>query len=90
MLKVKQPITGPGGSRRPRPQISRQSRHEGDKVVNPTYWTSLALSPKRNNHDTHVCWSMNWPQVHNVTGRITLMKNSNDTIGNQNPRHSGF
>ena len=61
-------------------KISRQSAHEGGKVVSPTHW--LTLSP-RNIHGTHFCQRLSRPQVHGAAGRIMSMKNSNDTIGNQ-------
>jgi hypothetical protein len=34
---------------------------------------------------THFCWSLSRPQAHSVAGRITSLKNSNNTIGNRTP-----
>jgi hypothetical protein len=61
-------------------QISRQSAHEGGKVVSPTHRSPL---PPGNISGTHFCWRLSRPQGHSATGRIMLMKNSNDTIGNR-------
>ena len=75
--------TGPEGSRRlrsPGPHISRQSAHEGGKVVSPTH---RAPSPPGNTPSTHFCWRLSQTQGHNAAGRIIPMRNSNDTIGNR-------
>ena len=61
-------------------QISRQSAHEGGKVVNPTHWPPL---PPGNIAGTHFCYRLSQPQGHSVTGRIISMKNCNDTIRKQ-------
>jgi len=61
-------------------QISRQSAHEGGKVVSRTHRPSL---PPGNIPGTHFCYRLSQPQGHSVAGRIMSMKNSNDTIGNQ-------
>ena len=61
-------------------QISKQSAHEGGKVVSPTHRLPL---PPGNIPATHFCWRLSWPQGHIAAGRIMSMKNSNDTIGNQ-------
>ena len=58
-------------------QISRQSAHEGGKVVNPTHWTPGNIP------GTHFCYRLSHPQGHSAAGRIMSMKNSSDTIGNR-------
>jgi hypothetical protein len=57
-------------------QISRQSAHEGGKVVTPTH---RCLYLPENIPDTHFCWSLSL---------IMPMKNSNDTIGNRTRDHT--
>jgi hypothetical protein len=61
-------------------QITRQSAHEGGKVVIPTYRPSL-------NPRTYSWYSFlseaEWTQGHSTAERIMSMKNSNDTIGNR-------
>ena len=61
-------------------QISRQSAHEGGKVVSPTHRPPL---PPGNIPGTHFCQRLSQPQCHSAAGRITSTKNSNDTIGNR-------
>ena len=62
-------------------QISRQSAHEGGKVVSPTHRPPL---PPGNNPGTHFCWRLNQPQGHSAAGRIMSMKKkSSETIGNR-------
>jgi len=61
-------------------QISRQSAHEGGKVVSPTHRPPL---PPGNIPGTHFCQRLSQPQGHSAAGRIMSMKNSNDTIGNR-------
>ena len=61
-------------------QISRQSAHEGGKVVSPTHRPSL---PPGNIPGTHFCWRLSGSVGHSAAGRIMSMKNSNDTIGNR-------
>jgi hypothetical protein len=61
-------------------QISRQSAHEGGKVVSPTH--RPPLSPG-NIPGTHFCCRLSQPQGHSAAGRFMSMKNSNDTIGNR-------
>jgi hypothetical protein len=51
-VKVKQSWTGPEGSRRLSSNISRQSAHEGGKVVSPTHRPHL---PPGNIPGTHFC-----------------------------------
>jgi len=60
-------------------QISRQSVHEGGKFVSPMHRPPL---PPGNIPGTHFCWRLSQPQDHSAAGRIMLMKNSSDTIGN--------
>ena len=76
-------------------QISRQSAHEGGKVVSPTHRPPL---PPGNIPGTHFCQRLSQPQGHSAAGRIMSMKNSNDTIGNRTrdlptcsavPQHNG-
>jgi len=40
------------------------------------------LYPSANIPGTHFCWRQSRPQGYSAAGRITSMKNSNDTIGN--------
>jgi hypothetical protein len=54
-------------------QISRQSAHEGGKVVSPTHRPPL---PPGNIPGTR-------PQGHSTVGRTMSIKKSNDTIGNR-------
>ena len=61
-------------------QISRQSAHEGDKVVSPMHQPPL---PPGNIPGTQFCSTPSQPQGPSVARRIMSMKNSNDTIGNQ-------
>jgi len=61
-------------------QISRQSAHEGGKVVSPAHRPPL---PPGNVSGTRFCWRLSQPQGHSAAGRIMSMKNSDDTIGNQ-------
>jgi hypothetical protein len=42
------------------------------------------LYPPENIPGTHFCYSLSRPHGHSVTKRIMSMKDSNDTIGNQN------
>ena len=59
-------------------QISRQSAHEGGRVVGPTHRPPL-LPPPGNIPGTHFCYRMSQPQGHSTAGRIMSMKNSNRT-----------
>jgi len=61
-------------------QISRQSAHEGGKVVSHTHRPPL---PPGNIPGTHFCWRLSRPHGHSAAGRNMSMKNSNDTIGNR-------
>jgi len=61
-------------------QISRQSAHEGGKVVSPTHRPPL---PPGNIPGTHFCYRPSRPQGHGAAGRIMSLKKSNDTIGNR-------
>jgi len=61
-------------------QISRQSAHEGGKVVSPTHRPPL---PPGNIPGTNFCL-LEAPQGHSAAGRIMSIKSSNDTIGNRN------
>jgi len=57
-------------------QISRQSAHEGGKIVSPMHRPPL---PPGNNF----CWRLSRLQGHCAVGRIMSMKNSSETIGNR-------
>ena len=72
-----QPLTVPGvrGS-----QISRQSAHEGGKVVSLMHQPPL---PPGNIPGTHFCYRLSRPQGRSAAGRIMAMKNSNNTIRNR-------
>ena len=59
-------------------QISRQSAHEGGKVVSPTHRPPL---PPGIIPGTHFCYRLSRPQGHSAAGRIMPMKNG--TIGNR-------
>jgi hypothetical protein len=62
------------------PPISRQSAHEGGKVVGPTHRPPL---PTGNIPGNHFCWRLSKPWGHSAAGRIMSMKISGDTIGNR-------
>jgi hypothetical protein len=68
-------VPGGWGSRN-----SRQSAHEGHKVVSPTHRPSL---PPGRTPGTHLCKRLSWPHGHNATGRIKSLKNSSDSIWNR-------
>ena len=70
-----QSVAGGWGS-----QISRQSAHEGGKVVSRTHRPPLIPG---NSPGTHFYWRLSRPQGHSAAGRIMSMKNSSDTIGNR-------
>ena len=61
-------------------QISRQSAHEGGKVVSPTRRPPL---PPGNIPGTHFCQWLSQPQGHIAPGRFMSMKISSYTIGNR-------
>jgi len=61
------------------PRISKQSAHEGGKVVMP-YAPPL---PPANIPGTHFCWRMSRLQGHGAARGIKSMKNPNDNTGNR-------
>jgi hypothetical protein len=82
-LKVKQSLHKPWGFQEVEaPRISRQSAHEGDKVVWPKHQSSLP-------HRKYSWYSFlpesesTYTQGHNAAGRIMPMKTCNDTVGNR-------
>jgi len=52
-------------------QISRQSAHEGGRVVGLTHRPPL---PAGNIFGTHFCWRLSRPQGHSAAGRMMSMK----------------
>jgi hypothetical protein len=60
-------------------EISRQSAHEGGKVVSPSHRPSLP--PRKCSWYSFL--GLSRPQGHSATERIMSMKNSKDTIGNR-------
>jgi len=64
----------------PHYRISRQSAHEGGKVVSPTHRPPLTPEDTAGNH---FCYRQRRSQWHSVAARIMSMKNSSDSIGNR-------
>jgi hypothetical protein len=62
-------------------QISRQSTHEGGKIVSLTH--RPPLPPRNYPWYSFLIEADSTPRL-SAAGRITLMKDSNDTIGNRN------
>jgi hypothetical protein len=61
-------------------QISRESAHEGGKVVSPTHRPSL---PPRKYSWYSFLLEASQPRGHSATGRITSMKSSSNNKGNR-------
>ena len=72
--------SGPVGSRKLRFPNFMTTAQDGSKVVSLTYQPPL---PPGKTPGTHFCQRLSLPQGHSATRRITSLKNSNDTIGNQ-------
>jgi hypothetical protein len=53
------------------------------EVIRPSAIRTGRLYNPGNIPGTHFCWRMSQPQGHSAAGRIMLMKNSNDTVGNR-------
>jgi hypothetical protein len=60
-------------------QKSRQSAHEGGKIVSPAHRPSL---PPGNIPGIHFCKRLSRPQGHSAAARIMSIENSTYTIGN--------
>jgi hypothetical protein len=71
--------SGPEGSRKMR-FLCFMTTEDGGKVVSLTHRPPL---PPGNTPGTHFFYRLSRPQGHSATGRIMLLKNSNDTIGNR-------
>jgi hypothetical protein len=76
-----QACSAPEGSRKLRFPDFMTTAQEDGKFVSLTHRPPL---PPGNTPGTHLCYRLSRPQGHSATGRIMLMKNSNDTIGNRN------
>jgi hypothetical protein len=72
--------SGPESSRKLRFPYFMTTAQDGGKVVSLTHRPSL---PSGNTPGTHFCLRLSRPQGHSATGRISSLKNSNDTIGNR-------
>ena len=72
--------SGPEGSRKLTFLDYMTKAQDGGKVVSPTHRPPL---PPGNAPGTHFCYRLSRPHGHIAIGRITSMKNSNDTIWNR-------
>ena len=61
-------------------QISRQSAHEGVKIVSPKHWSPLPPGKIRR---TDFCKMLSPSQGHSAAGRIKASINPNDPMGNR-------
>ena len=77
---IKQSLTGPEGSRSLRLPGFQDNRHI--KIVRLSGLRTSCLNPPGNISGTRLCYRLNQLQCHISTGRIMLMTNSSDTIGN--------
>ena len=72
--------SGPEGSRKLRFPDFMTTAQDVGKVVSLTHRPPL---PPGNKPGTHFCSRLSRPQGHSATGRIMLLKNSNDNSGNR-------
>jgi hypothetical protein len=72
--------SGPEGSRKLKFPDFMTAAQDGGKVVSLTHRPPLS---SENTPGAHISQRLSRPQGHSASGRIILLKNSNDTIGNR-------